>query len=148
MYLQSWHFLVIKFLLFLIFQYCSIVKKMNVLGCNDQFFNVFLNSCVILTSFIMALLNNEVPGRMSLNYYICTGEDPRDYENIQPKVSTVMGENKNNPTLLFLTFVYFSSFLYRQFYLHLLWLSLVPYHWDYCWPNTPLKKLIQMLKEK
>ena len=35
----------------------------------------------------MALLNNKVPGRMSFNYYICTGEDPTDYENIKPKVS-------------------------------------------------------------
>ena len=35
----------------------------------------------------MALLNNKVPGRMSLNYYMCTGEDPRNYEDIKPKVS-------------------------------------------------------------
>ena len=60
---------------------------MNVLGCNDQFFNFYLNVCVFCTSFTMALLNNEVPGRMSLNYYICTGEDPRDYEDMPPKAS-------------------------------------------------------------
>ena len=74
---------------------------MNVLGCNDQFFNVFLNSCVFLTSFIMALSNNEVPGRMSLNYYICTGEDPRDYEEIQPKVSTYSLSKKNAQISIF-----------------------------------------------
>ena len=60
---------------------------MNVLGCNDQFFNKFLNAWVFGISFTMALLNNEVPGRMSFNFYICTGEDPRDYEDIKPKAS-------------------------------------------------------------
>ena len=35
----------------------------------------------------MALLNNKVPGQMSLNYYMCTGEDPRNYDDIKPKVS-------------------------------------------------------------
>ena len=64
---------------------------MNVLGCNDQFFNFFLNACVFGASFTMALLNNVVPGRMSLNYYICTGEDPSDYEDIKPKVSICKG---------------------------------------------------------
>ena len=60
---------------------------MNVLGCNDQFFNVFINICVFGASFTMALLNNLVPGRMGLNYFMCTGEDQRDYENLESKVS-------------------------------------------------------------
>ena len=38
----------------------------------------------------MALLNNKVPGRMSFNFYICTGQDPTDYEDIKPKVSNPM----------------------------------------------------------
>ena len=71
----------------LTFQYCAIVRKMNVLGCNDQFFNIFLNVWVFGVSFTMALLNNVVPGKMSLNFYICTGEDPKDYEDIRPKAS-------------------------------------------------------------
>ena len=60
---------------------------MNVLGCNDQFFNVFINICVFGASFTMALLNNLVPGRMGLNYFMCTGEDQRDYEHLESKVS-------------------------------------------------------------
>ena len=68
------------------FQYCSIVKKMNVLGCNDQFFNIFLNILAFILSFIIGFLNNEVPGKMGINYYMCTGEDPRDFKDLGSKV--------------------------------------------------------------
>ena len=27
-----------------------------------------------------------VPGRMSLNYFMCTGEDPADYQYMESKV--------------------------------------------------------------
>ena len=60
---------------------------MNVLGCNDQFFNIFINMCVLGTSITMAAMNNLVPGRMGLNYFMCTGEDQRKYDHIEPKVS-------------------------------------------------------------
>ena len=62
------------------------MKKVNTLGCNDQFFNLFVNLFVFLTSFIVALINNEVPGRMSLNYLMCTGENPKRYEHLPKKV--------------------------------------------------------------
>ena len=61
---------------------------MNVLGCNDKFFNIFMNIYVFFASVTIALLNNVVPGRMSLNYFMCTGENPKDYEQFEPKVST------------------------------------------------------------
>ena len=35
----------------------------------------------------MAWINNAVPGRFGINYYMCTGEDPRDYDFLVPKVS-------------------------------------------------------------
>ena len=35
----------------------------------------------------MAWINNAVPGRFGINYYMCTGEDPRDYDFLAPKVS-------------------------------------------------------------
>ena len=60
---------------------------MNVLGCNDQFFNIFLNILAFIVSFIIAFLNNEVPGKMGINYYMCTGEDPRDFKYLGSKVT-------------------------------------------------------------
>ena len=63
------------------------MKKFNVLGCNDQFFNIFLNTWLLFASMGMAWINNAVPGRFGINYYMCTGEDPRDYDFLAPKVS-------------------------------------------------------------
>ena len=63
---------------------------MNVLGCNDQFFNIFLNILAFIVSFIIAFLNNEVPGKMGLNYYMCTGEDPRDFKDLGSKVAVFL----------------------------------------------------------
>ena len=68
------------------FQYLAIIKKMNVLGCNDKFFNVFINTFVFIASSSIAFLHNMVPGRMSLNYFMCTGEDPADYQYMESKV--------------------------------------------------------------
>ena len=62
---------------------------MNVLGCNDQFFNTFINILAFVTSFIIAYLNNEVPGKMGINYYMCTGEDPRDFKYLGSKVVVI-----------------------------------------------------------
>ena len=82
----------------------AIVKKMNVLGCNDDFFNIFLNIFVFLISFLLALLNNVVPGKQSLNFYICTGEDPRIYNfmSAQFPVSSVL------PPFFLMTFIFIS----------------------------------------
>ena len=63
---------------------------MNVLGCNDQFFNIFLNILAFIVSFIIAFLNNEVPGKMGINYYMCTGEDPRDFKDLGSKVAVFL----------------------------------------------------------
>ena len=63
------------------------MKKFNVLGCNDQFFNIFLNMWFVFGSMGMAWLNNAVPGKFAINYYMCTGEDPSIYDSLKPKVS-------------------------------------------------------------
>lgn len=59
---------------------------MNILGCSDEFFNIFLNMEVFWITFTLALLNNIVPGKMGINYYICTGEDPEFYQALGSKV--------------------------------------------------------------
>ena len=87
-------FTILKFVCFT-FQYFSIMKKMNVLGCNDQFFNTFLSILSFITSCTIAFLNNEVPGKMGINYYMCTGEDPRDFKYLGSKV-TVSHYQPNN----------------------------------------------------
>ena len=61
--------------------------KFNLLGCNDEFFNLFLSTWLLLSAIGMAWLNNEVPGKFGINYYMCTGENPKDYDFLQPKVS-------------------------------------------------------------
>ena len=66
------------------------MKKMNVLGCNDQFFNTFLSILSFITSCIIAFLNNEVPGKMGINYYMCTGEDPRYFKDLGSKVAVFL----------------------------------------------------------
>ena len=38
-------------------------------------------------SFSIGFLHNMVPGRMSLNYFMCTGEDPADYQYMESKVT-------------------------------------------------------------
>ena len=63
------------------------MKKFNVLGCNDEFFNLFLNTWFLLGAFGMAWLNNSVPGKFGINYYMCTGENPKDYNFLKSKVS-------------------------------------------------------------
>ena len=70
-------------------QYFALVKKMNILGCNDDFYAFFLNLWVFVTVSTMSYLNNAVVGKMGLNYYICTGEDPDYYKDIPPKVSII-----------------------------------------------------------
>ena len=64
------------------------MKKFNVLGCNDQFFNRFLITWFFLGAFGMAWLNNAVPGKFGINYCMCTGENPKNYNFLQPKVSS------------------------------------------------------------
>ena len=75
------------------------MKKMNVLGCNDQFFNTFLSILSFITSCIIAFLNNEVPGKMGINYYMCTGEDPRDFKYLGSKVTVSHYQTKNLGTV-------------------------------------------------
>ena len=75
------------FTLALTIRYMAIIKKMNVLGCNDEFFNVFLTILVFLVSFFAGLLHNIVPGKMDVSYFICVGENPEDHSDIRPKVS-------------------------------------------------------------
>ena len=69
------------------FQYVTITRKSSfVLGSNDKFFKIFINICIPSASFILALINNVVPGKFGINYYMCSGEDPRNYEYLGKKV--------------------------------------------------------------
>ena len=85
------------------------MKKFNVLGCNDQFFKRFLNVLIFNASFGIGLLNNAVPGKFGINYYICTGEDPQKYDFLEPKVSKlhfVRSDQQSNPTKI-------TSYMYK-----------------------------------
>ena len=70
-----------------LFQYLTIVHKSSfVLGSNEQFFKFFFNILIPSVSFMLATLNNVVPGKFGINYYMCTGEDPSDYDILKKKV--------------------------------------------------------------
>ena len=36
---------------------------------------------------MLATLNNVVPGKFGINYYMCTGEDSSDYDLLEKKAS-------------------------------------------------------------
>ena len=82
---------------------------MNVLGCNDKFFNIFINLFVFIAAFSIAFLHNMVPGRMSLNYFMCTGEDPADYQYMESKVIWLLTkpEFSNEKQVLKLAYIFF-----------------------------------------
>ena len=52
---------------------------------DDNFFKVYFNLCILFPSFMLAFLNNVVPGKFRINYYMCTGEDPNYYDGLGQK---------------------------------------------------------------
>ena len=59
---------------------------------DDDFFGWFLHLLSIVFSFVAAFIKVYVPGKMGLNYYICTGEDPEPYSYLKSKVSSFQKE--------------------------------------------------------
>ena len=56
-------------------------------GANDQFFNIFINTCILFASGMIALINNMVPGKFGINFYMCMGQDPTNYDFLGKKVN-------------------------------------------------------------
>ena len=67
------------------FQYLFIVVKKTVGICNDELFGTYFDTLIFIASTSTALIYNWVPGKMGLNYYICTGQDPDLYNNLRKK---------------------------------------------------------------
>ena len=65
--------------------YVIVYKSVGVF--DDDFFGWFLHLLSIVFSFVAAFIKVYVPGKMGLNYYMCTGEDPEPYSNQRSKVS-------------------------------------------------------------
>ena len=53
--------------------------------CNDELFGTYFDMLVGIVASSTALIYNWVPGKMGLNYYICTGQDPDLYEYLGKK---------------------------------------------------------------
>ena len=80
---------------FLYFQYFTISRKNSfALGSNDRFFNFYLNCCIAFASSVIATVNNITPGKFDMNYYICTGENPRKYDFLGKKVGNPLSCHK------------------------------------------------------
>ena len=63
--------------------YVLIYKSVGVF--HDDIFGLFLHLLSVVFCFVAAFMNNYVPGKMGLNYYICTGEDPEPYNYLGKK---------------------------------------------------------------
>ena len=55
--------------------------------CSDDIFGTYFDMLVGIIAFITAWIYNVVPGKMGLNYYVCTGEDPGPYKYLGKKVN-------------------------------------------------------------
>ena len=64
--------------------YVVIYKSVGVF--HDDIFGLFLHLLSVVFCFVAAFMNSYVPGKMGLNYYICTGEDPEPYNYLGRKV--------------------------------------------------------------
>ena len=53
--------------------------------CNDELFGTYFDMLVGIVASSTALIYNWVPGKMGLNYYICTGQDPDLYAYLGKK---------------------------------------------------------------
>ena len=53
--------------------------------CHDDIFGLFLHLQSFLFCLVVTYLKMSIPGKMGLNYYICTGEDPEPYSDLGGK---------------------------------------------------------------
>ena len=53
--------------------------------CQDDLFGLFLHLLSFLFCFVVSYTYLALPGKMGLNYYICTGEDPLPYDYLGGK---------------------------------------------------------------
>ena len=68
------------------FQYLYVIVYKSVAICHDDVFGLFLYLLSFVFCFVAAFIRIYVPGKMGLNYYACTGEDPEPYSHQGGKV--------------------------------------------------------------
>ena len=68
-------------------RYIFIFKLSNFAVINDDLVAGFLQITVLVLSCWMALVKRVSVGRMPLNYYMCTGKDPTDGDDVPKKVT-------------------------------------------------------------
>ena len=67
-------------------QYLFVIVYKSVAICHDDIFGIFIFLQSLVFSFAASFVNIDVPGKMGLNYYMCTGEDPKPYSYQGKKV--------------------------------------------------------------
>ena len=70
----------------LTFRYLAFFVYKSVLPLNEDFFARVIYLIVSIWTFIYGLVFMEIPGKMPINYYMCTGEDPKTDFYTQKKV--------------------------------------------------------------
>ena len=72
----------------IIVRYLYVIVYKSVGIFHDDFFGCFLHLLTFIFCLVAAFIKVYVPGKMGLNYYICTGENPEPYNYLGKKVLT------------------------------------------------------------
>ena len=80
------------FVICITLRYLYVIVYKSVGVFHDDIFGWFLHLLSLVFCFVAAFIKVYVPGKMGLNYYICTGEDPEPYSYLRSKVSSFQKE--------------------------------------------------------
>ena len=76
------------FVVCIMLRYLYVIVYKSVGVFHDDFFGCFLHLLSFIFCLVAAFIKVYVPGKMGLNYYICTGENPEPYNYLGKKVLT------------------------------------------------------------
>lgn len=78
------------------FQYMYIFVFGGYIGLDEVFFARFCSMAIVMIWLMYGLVYMHIPGKMGINYYMCTGQDPRVDIHSHKKVSTKLTMSRTN----------------------------------------------------
>ena len=79
------------FIVCIMLRYFYIIVYKSVGVFHDDFCGLYFHLISAFLASVASFVNSYVPGKMGLNYYICTGEDPEPYSYLGKKVFDHLG---------------------------------------------------------